>query len=676
MNVERRPTFSTIDKQGSRRLPQLGYLLNALISEKRPDERRRFRLFAGNSSIEAVHGAIKIARHRGRMTDRVPNCLVLDSRPTLRRFFSPVEGAPLVPGVLIVRTLPEVRHVSRDRAYSLVLFRPASTEEVLEIERSGIIDTFRALNAPVALDLDALGPIDEVRPLLRLRADIYLFGEQLTERQIPLGVFLTRSDLYSPWANEYDARLHSSTFGGNDCSVGYAVETILRRCKLPALVREEVDRIAADARAAQRARELYLNPALARIAAHEQGDLNFARAEGIRVVLEDGRHVVDCCGGSGVNIRGHNPDDVVKALDAYEPGSSPWRDLERELCREANLARAFPAVSGATANDIAFLLAMAASHPRRKVIVFKSNYAGKTLTQLPFSRSSWFQDPFKPLFDEIIEIDPGSPRAAADLTAALHRDDVALVWLCLVMYGDILDFPDALLEVIQNEKRPETYVLVDEVFTGMYRVGELFAHRGRIAPDLVTMAKGLSDCTFPIGVTLASDRVVQAATGADADLVKELGEHYRNELGSLIALNVLRWANERDLGSRVKRTMEVFQRRLRELEARHEGVSVRGTGMVGFVHMQWGPSGPVDHLLREGLLADQGHELLPPLNIELGELDEVFAALERVAKKRAPLRDPLLATLRLKAWTVRRKIHSVLVRPRVWERVVNRIAPW
>ncbi len=144
-------------------------------------------------------------------------------------------------------------------------------------------------------------------------------------------------------------------------------------------------------------------------------------------------------------------------------------------------------------------------------------------------------------------------------------------------------------------------LILDEIMSGMGRTGHLFAcEEDGIAPDILTIAKGLGAGYQPIGATLASDRIYDAIVGGTGFF-----QHGHTYIGHATAcaaaLEVQRVIAEEGLLDNVRERGEQLRAQLRERFADHEAVGdVRGRGL--FVGVEFvadrGTRQPFDPSLR------------------------------------------------------------------------------
>lgn len=195
---------------------------------------------------------------------------------------------------------------------------------------------------------------------------------------------------------------------------------------------------------------------------------------------------------------------------------------------------------------------------------------------------------------------------------------------------------------------------LDEVITGFGRTGEWFgAQTYAIAPDIMTMAKGLSSGYQPISAVSLGARLSETLLAANEELVHGF-TYSGHPVASAVALKNLEILEREDLPGRVKHRIGPYlQRRLREVFADHPLVGeVRGVGLLAAIELvsdkkqrSFFPrdldvgthcrnycfgSGLVMRAIRDTMV------LSPPLVITEAEVEDIIArakdAIDRTAK--------------------------------------------
>jgi putrescine aminotransferase len=136
-------------------------------------------------------------------------------------------------------------------------------------------------------------------------------------------------------------------------------------------------------------------------------------------------------------------------------------------------------------------------------------------------------------------------------------------------------------------KKYDVLLHLDEVITGFGRTGEWFgAQTYGIAPDVMTMAKGLSSGYQPISAISLGARMAETLLSANEELVHGF-TYSGHPVASAVALKNLEVMERTNLVPRVKNEIGPYlQRRLRETFSDHPLVGeVRGLGLLAAVEL-------------------------------------------------------------------------------------------
>ena len=272
-------------------------------------------------------------------------------------------------------------------------------------------------------------------------------------------------------------------------------------------------------------------------------------AKGIEMIDRDGRRYIDASGGAAVSCLGHGHPDVIAALHAQLDAlayahtgfftSEPAERLADLLIEDApaGLTRAYLVSGGSEAVEAALKMArqffVETGQPqRRRVIARKQSYHGNTLGALAAGGNAWRREPFSPLLVEAHHIDPcyayrwrreGEDDAAYAARAAQALEDkivelgpeTVMAFVAEPVVGATLGAVPPVADYFRRIRaicdRHGVLLILDEVMCGMGRTGTLHAcAQDGIAPDLMTIAKGLGDGYQPIGAVLLSQAIFDA----------------------------------------------------------------------------------------------------------------------------------------------------------------------
>lgn len=669
---------------------QVGYLVNELL----PGNGDHVTYYA-NSLEEALSGAIRLVRHTSKLEgspDPQAWILVFDPSDRLRRYFDPLTEAAetaMVRHVRFVSSSTDAMDALTARAWAalVVLDADDGAAELMAVAQR------REMLRVVAESRALPGPEELARRLVE--GDVYVFGENLTDFQVPFGCYTMSPSAYRVWDNPLDAMAQTSTFAANASSLTLVMATLREHGYLSA----ERDRVLAEIAGSRRLRNDYFrrfaNPSAADLMEAFGLDFDFAEADGARITLRDGNSLLDCALGNGANLRGHNPPDIAAELTGHDETVDYTGRLERLLFELSGFDVTLPAVSGATSVENALYLARMVHPDRPRIVTFRGNFSGKTAATLNVSRygpqrSASIDGAFEPYYPDVVFIDPFGAGAASRLASVLADRDVGLVWCELIQGMSCQGIPDELLRIVAEHKRESGFLVgVDEVLTGVWRSADTFLLQQSWLPgvaDIATIAKPLSDMMIPMAATLTTRAVIEAAHHNHADAVDELRHRYRNNLGAHVAWHALRSVNTEEAQQRRRSERETLRDGLERLAARsplYESVQGHGTHLrliTNSRHFPFRENGVMGELLGqafEDLILRRCRVILgrgrffPPLFPPTGTAEQAVARLESGLDgvTAATVYANLLRNLAgLAAFAARRQFHRLRVRPPIGQR--------
>jgi putrescine aminotransferase len=209
-------------------------------------------------------------------------------------------------------------------------------------------------------------------------------------------------------------------------------------------------------------------------------------------------------------------------------------------------------------------------------------------------------------------------------------------------------------EVQRICRKYDVLLHLDEVITGFGRTGEWFgAQTYGIAPDIMTMAKGLSSGYQPISAISLGSRMGETILHANEELVHGF-TYSGHPVASAVALKNLEIMEQTNVVGRVKTDIGPYlQRRLRETFAEHPLVGeVRGLGLLAAIELVADKSAreffPKDrdvgtqcrnYCFKSGLVMRAIRDTMvmaPPLIVTEAQIEEIIAlakdAIDRTAQ--------------------------------------------
>lgn len=373
-------------------------------------------------------------------------------------------------------------------------------------------------------------------------------------------------------------------------------------------------------------------------------DVVFARGEGSWLYTTSGDKFLDFGSGVAVNALGHAHPRLIAALTAQ--AQSLWHTsnlyrvagqekLAGRLTELTFAERVFFCNSGAEACEGAIKIArryqFVTGYPERwRIVTFRGAFHGRTLATLAAGGNEKYLEGFGDPVDGFDQVAFGDLEAAA---AAITNETAAIMVEPIQGEGGARLAPPEFLTGLRELCDQHGLLLVlDEVQTGIGRIGELFAHeRAGIAPDVMAIAKGLGG-GFPVGAVLAT---AEAAKGMTP------GTHGStfggNPLAMAVANEVIAIVTEPGFLDDVKARALRLKQGLARLKDLHPELveELRGEGLLTGLKLKARvqPADVVKAAVAENLLlvgaGDNTVRVLPPLNVTDADLADGIERLSR-----------------------------------------------
>jgi acetylornithine/N-succinyldiaminopimelate aminotransferase len=371
----------------------------------------------------------------------------------------------------------------------------------------------------------------------------------------------------------------------------------------------------------------------------ERVPLTVVRGHGARVWDENGREYLDFVGGWAVNSLGHcHPvvtgavvDQVHTLIQASNQFYTiPQVRLAGLLIENSCLNKAFFCNSGAEANEGAAKLARRYGHRylggAYEIITATDSFHGRTIAMVAATGQPKFQQPYVPLPTGFVNV-------KYDDIEAIQAATIART--CAVMLEPVqgeggVNIPDDgyLKSVRAWCDQKGILLILDEVQTGLGRIGTLFAYEQYgVEPDIMTLAKGLGS-GIPIGAILAKDRASVFVPG-------EHGSTFGgNPVTCAAAYATVKYIIENDIPGNARKVGQYFLAGLESLKNKFDFITdARGRGLLLALEFSKDIARPLlMACLERGLLVNplkpNALRFIPPLIIGEGEVKEALAILD------------------------------------------------
>ena len=340
--------------------------------------------------------------------------------------------------------------------------------------------------------------------------------------------------------------------------------------------------------------------------------------QGVYLFDADGRRYIDASGGAAVSSLGHQHPQVLAAMHAqldrlaYAHTSFFTTETAEQLGDEwlehapAGMSHVYLVSGGSEAVEAALKMArqyfVERGEPqRRHFIARRQSYHGNTLGALGVGGNAWRRQQFAPIMTESHFIDPcyeyryraegESPEAYGRRSADLLEQKIlelgaenVIAFIAEPVVGATLGAvppaPGYFRRIRDICDRHGILLILDEVMCGMGRTGTLHAcEQEDVAPDLMTVAKGLGGGYAPIGATFVHGRIYDAFASGSG-MFQHGHTYVGHPLACAAALAVQRIIQSEGLLNNVKARGEQLGEALHQRFADHPHVgNVRGRGL-------------------------------------------------------------------------------------------------
>jgi beta-alanine--pyruvate transaminase len=187
-------------------------------------------------------------------------------------------------------------------------------------------------------------------------------------------------------------------------------------------------------------------------------------------------------------------------------------------------------------------------------------------------------------------------------------------------------------------------LIFDEVITGFGRLGAPFASQYfDVVPDMITLAKGLTNATVPMGAVLVRDEIYDAFMKGPEGIELFHGYTYSGHPLACAAGNAaLDIYEEEGLLTRAAELARYWEDALHQLKGLPHVIDVRNLGLVGAIELEPIPGKPTERAVSvfrqafdKGVLIRTTGDtiaLSPPLVVEKGQIDQIADTLRAVLK--------------------------------------------
>lgn len=333
---------------------------------------------------------------------------------------------------------------------------------------------------------------------------------------------------------------------------------------------------------------------------------------GSRIILDDGRELIDAVSSWWTACHGYNHPHIVAAMErqlrdmphvmfgglVHEPAERLAARLAKAL--PEGLTRVFFADSGSVAIEVAMKMAVQfwinqGDRGRTRFVSFRGGYHGDTLAAMSVcDPDEGMHALFKGYLPEQFVIDlPRDAASAEKLREVLHnnRDQIAAVVIepLVQCAGGMKMHPPEVLRLVAAAAADAGVLLIcDEIAVNFGRAGTMFAvEQAGITPDIICMGKALTGGAINLAATVATTDVFDAFLSDDAQAALMHGPTFMGNPLACAAANASLDLFETE--PRLAQVADIESQLLRELEPLRgvPGVrDVRVKGAIGAIEVE------------------------------------------------------------------------------------------
>ena len=249
-----------------------------------------------------------------------------------------------------------------------------------------------------------------------------------------------------------------------------------------------------------------------------------------------GRKVIDAISSWWVNLFGHchpllsrvvseqahSLEHVLFAGFSHKPAielSEKLVHLTRKTGCE--LSKVFFSDNGSTSVEVALKMVyqyqqLSGHCEKKRFLALKGSYHGDTLGAMSVGERDGFHQVFRPLLFGVDFVDPFDPQSLEGFFEKKGHELAGVIVEPMVQGASgMAMYPVEFLNRLWSLARQyQVMIICDEVFTGFYRTGKMFAFEySDLKPDLLCLSKGLTGGYLPLAVTLTSEELYQCFLG-------------------------------------------------------------------------------------------------------------------------------------------------------------------
>jgi len=371
---------------------------------------------------------------------------------------------------------------------------------------------------------------------------------------------------------------------------------------------------------------------------YQRFPVTIEKGVGAHVWDVDGKEYIDCMGGYGVALVGHQNQRVNNAIKEQVDKiitvhSSLYNKTREEFLKTLigltpkGLTQVHLNNSGAEAIEAAMKFARKFTG-KKGMVAMKGSYHGKSFGALSLTFNPKYRKAFAPLVEKVSFASYGDIES---LRSVIDNDTSFVILEPIQGESGIIVAPDGFLQEVRKLCDEKGILLIfDEIQAGLGRTGRLWAcDHWNTVPDILCLAKGIAG-GVPMGATVVRPDILSSMGK---------GEHSStfggNPISCAAGTAALKALTEDGLIENSEKMGKMFRKGLEKLKEKHNIIrEIRGKGLMIGIEMKFEVRDILMGLIKEGvLMLYSGRNILrilPPLVISEEDVTKVLHALDSV----------------------------------------------
>ncbi|NQZ75895.1 MAG: adenosylmethionine--8-amino-7-oxononanoate transaminase [Ekhidna sp.] len=341
-------------------------------------------------------------------------------------------------------------------------------------------------------------------------------------------------------------------------------------------------------------------------------------AKGVRLIMDDGRELIDGMSSWWTAIHGYNVPELNEAANhqlsqmSHVMFGGITHKPAIELCKKLlaitpnNLEKVFLADSGSVSVEVAMKMAIQYQHAkgsanRRKFKTIRNGYHGDTTGAMSvcdpeggmhhlfsdFVPKHIFLDQPRKRFDEYYDEKEFRElaqffRLNADKCAAFILEPIVQGAGGMWFYS-----PDYLKKIKELCEQHDLLLIADEIATGFGRTGKMFAcEHANISPDILCVGKALTGGYMTLAATLTTEHVADTICRGEAGVFMHGPTFMGNPLACAIANRSLELLTSSQWEDKIKTIERQLKREILPIANSLNVKDTRVLGAIGVVEMK------------------------------------------------------------------------------------------